>query len=267
MNAKQIELISTQAQIILEEAKNLRGNNLKIRNLSSVEYVYYLRTIDKLISQLNFIEPKINKLFKKEGVDFQIKKYKKFNVSFEEIRDKKMLFGAEPKLLSLIFEASNILSFINSGIALPEVTQNKLESIDEEIFNLKTEINSDLLENLKDAKNCFERGCFLGSSLISGRVIRTLMDKIKGKDINEKIDTLKSFDLIRAKDGKASLLKANHYGRNLASHDLSIMPIASEAISYLGEALKLSKIINKYIKDKEVVQKDEFSEKIFSPNE
>jgi hypothetical protein len=69
---------------------------------------------------------------------------------------------------------------------------------------------------------------------------------INGKDINEKIETLKGLDLIRDKDGKDFLLKANHFGRNIVSHDLSIMPTASESISHLGDAVIISKIFSEY---------------------
>lgn len=248
MNKQSINLIATQAQIILDEAKNLRGKNLELYNKSHVEYVYYLDTIDILVKQINNIAPKVNELFKKEGIDYQIPEIKIFDATLEEVRQQHIISPAEPKLLKLIFTASNILTFIKGGLILSESTQNRLDCLSEEIDSIRTEIGEPLSENLTETKDTLEKGCLLGSSLISGKIIRASFDVIPGKDINDKIETLKRFGLVREKDGKDSLLKANHYGRNLASHNLKIMPSASETIAFLAEALKIVKIVSEYQK-------------------
>jgi len=43
-------------------------------------------------------------------------------------------------------------------------------------------------------------------------------------------------------------MKSNHFGRNIASHDLTVMPSSSEVISYLGDAIKIAKISSEYKK-------------------
>ncbi|MBI2580478.1 hypothetical protein HYV85_01585 [Candidatus Woesearchaeota archaeon] len=247
MNIKQLNLITKQVEIILDESKNLRGKNLKLYKENHVEYLYYLRTIDELIKQLNRITPKINELFKKEEIDYEIPEFNLFEATIEKIREESILFDAEPKLLKLIFASSNILSFIRQDIVLPENAQNKLDSLTDEISSLKEKLPEEVYSNLIDAKETFEKSCFLGSSLISGKLIRSCLDKMPGNDINEKIESLKNCNLVRDKEGAPSLIKASLYGRNLASHDLSIMPTASETISFLVEAVKIAKMTTEYL--------------------
>lgn len=255
MENRYIRLIETQAQIILDESKRLRGKNLEMFNKNDVEYTYYLKTIDKLIDQLNVIAPKLNILFEKEGIDYKVPELKKFDATLDQVREENIIFGAEPKLLEVIFASSSILSFIKEGLILSENNQNRLDFLLEEIEGMKGEVKGNIFSNLIEAKNTLEKSSFLGSSLISGKIIRASFDKIEGKDINEKIESLKKLGLVREKDGEESLLKANHYGRNLASHDLEVMPTASEALSFLSEAVKIVKITSSYLKNLQTKEK------------
>lgn len=246
MDAKQLGIWRTQLEIILDEARSFRGQNLILFKKNDVEYLYYLDSINILIEQINKIAPKLEELLKKEGIDIEIPKLNPFKAKLEDIREEKILFSVEPTLLKIIFASSNILSAIRQDVVLTDFAQNKLESITNEIQSIKEQISEESYVNLIDSKETFEKSCFLGSSLISGRLIRACLDQIPGKDIEQKIESLKKLNLIRDKDGKPSLIKANHFGRNLASHDLSITPSASEAISFLAEALKIVKITTEY---------------------
>jgi len=247
METKQLNLIRAQVEVILRESEKLRGKNLSLYKESHVEYLYYLRMINHLTEQLNRLAPKMNTFFKKEGINYKIEKLVLFDVTLEKIRENRTLFGAEPRLLKLILASTNILAIIKQDIILPEKTQNKLDSLSDEINNLRGKIPEDLYINLVHSKETFEKGCLLGSSLISGKIIRVCLDKVNGKDINEKIESLKKIDLDIDKGGKDSLIKANHFARNLWSHDLSIIPTPSETISHLGESVKISKIVHNYI--------------------
>ena len=247
MKTKQIKLLIVQSEIILEQARKLEGQGEKIlRNEGDVSYYYYLSNIDKMVKQFNLIVPKINKLLEKEGIAEKLDETKEVGATLKQIREENVFFNADGLLFQLIFGASNILSFLREGVVLSETTLDKLDSLSEELDNLKEKLSEESYNNLKEATDSFEKGCFLGSSLISGRVIRSCLDKINGKDINEKIDSLKEIALIQEKGGKDSIFKSNHFGRNLTSHDLNIMPTSSEAISYLGDAIKIAKIIFEY---------------------
>lgn len=254
MDKKQLRLILSQAEIILSKAKELDGKGYEIlMKQGTVPYKYYLDKIDILIEQFNYIIPKISQVFKEENIDFSLAIIQKLEVKHEDLGgkkygDPKVLIPADIPLLKLIFGSGNIISFLKEDILLSEDTQDKLNSLSEELTNIKSYLSEDVYNNLIKGKSEFENGGFLGSSLISGRIIKVSLDKIGGKDINEKISTLNKLVLLREKDGEQALVKANHFARNLTSHSLDIMPTASEAISYLAEAIKISKIVSEYIK-------------------
>ena len=247
MNKKNIGLLIVQAEIILEHARKLQGQNLKIFRIDGdISYYYFLGNIDKLIVQYNYLVPKLNKLFLEESIDEELKEIKKIEPDVAKIRDDNVLYNPDGKLLGLIFNVSKILTFLREGIILSEETQDRLDSLSKELETLKDNLDENVYINLKEANESFEKGCFLGVSLICGRVIKHSLDKINGKDINDKIESLKSTGLIEEKGGKDSIMKSNHFARNLTSHDLRIMSSSSEAISHLGDAIKISKIFREY---------------------
>ena len=252
MKSKEIKILVTQAEIILEQAKKFQGQGGKVAKLQGdVAYTYFIRHVELLIEQFNKMVPKINKLIEKEGIEEKLEEISRIEEGdnkqlLKKIREDKIIFNTDGKILELLFGASNALSFLREGVVLSETTQNKLDSLREELESLKSSLKEEVYTNLKEANESFERGCFLGSSLISGRIIWNCLDCIKGKDINEKIDSLIDNELISEKGGRDSILKSNHFGRNLTSHDLKIMPSSSEAISFLGDAIKIAKISRDY---------------------
>jgi len=251
MNSKQINLFLVQTEIILNQAKQLEGKNHETYKKNDVIYNYFLDKIDLLVRQYNSMIPKINELFKAEGIEEELKPIKEMNATLDQIRVNRTIFDSDYYLLRLIFGTSEILSFLKEGIILSETTQNKLDSITAELEEIKEILPNGCYTNLTEARIAFERGCFLGSSLISGRVVNSCLNQLVGKDINEKIELLKKYDLIREKDGKDFVIKANHFARNLASHELKIIPASSEAISYLGDAIKIAQLISDYQLKKE----------------
>ncbi len=247
MQNKQTKLIVTQTEIILEQCKKLQGKGTNILNTEGdVYYLYYLQQIDEVVDQFNSLIPKINNIFKKEELDEEFTEIVKIEATLQKIRVENIVYNADKKLLQLTFGSQKILSFLREGVELSEITKDRLNSLNTELENLKDKLNLDVYNNIKEAKDAFEKGSFLGSGLISGRVIRACLDKIKGKDITEKIQSLKDFNLLREKDGYDSILRASHFGRNLASHDLKIMPASSEALSFLADAIKIAKILSQY---------------------
>ncbi len=246
MNTKQSDLLITQIELILEESKNLKGKGRTVRGHSNyVEYLYFIRNIDLLAEQFNLIANKVSMFLKDEGIDETIEEIPLMGPTMEEIRAN-TLYNTDAILLKLIFGCSKILTFLRPGTVLPEVTLNKLDSLSKELRALEENLDTDIFNNLGLSTESFEKGCFLGSSLISGRVLINSFNQIEGKDINEKVDELKRYDLVREKDGKDSIMKANHFGRNLTSHNLKIIPSSSEAISYLGDAIKIAKLVSEY---------------------
>ena len=254
-----MKLVESQASIIFEQAKKLQNTALQVRQKQGLtSYAEILNQINVLIDEYNLLADKMNQILAQEGIDETLKPTKKINYNWDQMKEDGVVYSTESKLLHLIFGSAKILSFLREGVALPEQTINKLSSINKELEEIKEELPYNVYTNLKESKDEFERGGFLGSSLVSGKTIRVCLDKITGKDINQKIENLKKLDLVRDKDGVDSLIKANHYGRNLTSHDLDIFPTSSEAISYLGEAIKIAKLSANFEKNtkKEEINSD-----------
>jgi hypothetical protein len=248
MDLRRISLIQTQAQLILDHAKTLQNRSYAVhKQFGDVAYLYFLDEIDELIVQYNYIVPRINPILIEEGAEDEFQELKPIGATLTRIRDDNVVFNADRKLVQLLFGSSQMLSFLTKGIVLSESTSDKLDSITKELDSLKNQLNDEYYENLKEAKSEFEGGGFLGASLIAGRVIRVALEALPGDNINEKIEELKKLDLVREKDGRDSIIKASHYGRNLTSHDLSIMPTSSDAISYIAEGIKITKIVSSYL--------------------
>lgn len=246
MAQKQINLLINQTELILNEAKGLKGKGTQVRNSSYAEYLYFNKNIDLLIQQFNLIAKKVNGMLKEESIDEEIKEIPQIKPEMDEVHIEHIVYNTDGYLLRLIFGCSQILTFIREGVVLPEVTLNKLDSLIEELKGMEKSIAQNIYSHLVLATESFEKGCFLGSSLISGKILITSLNMIDGKDINDRIEELKKYNLVREKDGEDSLIKANHYGRNLTTHDLKIVPSSSEAISYLGEAIKIAKLVSEY---------------------
>jgi len=247
MKTKRIDLLINQTELILDESKNLKGKGKSIYGVNNfVGYYYFTRNIDLLVMQFNLIAKKVNIFLKDEGLDEEINEIPLTKPKFDEINKKGIFYNNDATLLKLIFGCSKILTLIREDVILPEITLNKLDSLNKELKDLKESLDTNIFNNLILSTESFEKGSFLGSSLISGRVLRTSFDQIDGKDINEKIDELKKYGLVREKDGKDSIMKANHFGRNLTSHDLKIIPSSSESISYLGDAIKIARLVSGY---------------------
>ena len=255
MDSRIVKIIINQAEIIFEQAKNCQNQSLKIhKHEGKAAYADFLTKVDALITQYNYLVDKISKVFKEEGIDESLDEVKGIDWKWKKISEDGTIYPMEGKLLSMIFGAGKILCFLREGIVLPEQTINRLSSLTNELEELKNKISLEIYNNLKEAKDEFEKGAFLGCSLISGRVIRVCLEKIPGEDINKKIEYLKDKELIRDKDGRDIILKADHFGRNVASHDLSIFPTSSEAISFLAESIRIAKIISNL--DKELDEKN-----------
>jgi hypothetical protein len=127
-------------------------------------------------------------------------------------------------------------------------------------MNLTEEIEKNILEAIKE----YEKGCFLGSSLICGRINNWLLNKINleeseiqrdsNKNIMNLIDTkvnkiIKILNLNKEKDEKSKLLRVAHFTRNYNSHDIFEMSESSKNLTYLGDSVQLIKIITNFEKE------------------
>lgn len=105
------------------------------------------------------------------------------------------------------------------------------------------------VKNVKEAIKEAEEGYFLGSALVSSRVISYVFDQISGKTIQEKIETLKNKGLVEEKGEVPPeyIMKADKKARNYFSHDINAFPDGSETIELLIICKRLLELLKSYL--------------------
>jgi predicted DNA-binding ArsR family transcriptional regulator len=134
---------------------------------------------------------------------------------------------------------------------LPAKSILELRALKEEFEELLKNLPPLYEINVTEAIKECEKGDFLGSALISCRMIQYILDQISGKDINEKIESLKKQGLIEPKGEIPSeyIIKADKKARNYLSHNLTALASCSEALELLGICKRLLKLLKEYQKN------------------
>jgi len=138
-------------------------------------------------------------------------------------------------------KAIGVLESIATPLSKEEL--KKLTPIREELEEL-SEVLPDINyeRNLEEAIKEYEKGDYLASALISGRVIIYALNQIPKKSDEEKVRFLREKGIIEKgrKDVHESIIKASRRARNFFSHDIKVFPTPSEALSLLGDAIGIS---------------------------
>jgi hypothetical protein len=136
-------------------------------------------------------------------------------------------------LTSLIPQIDKGIMGLRSKISLlsPHEIQ-ELRVIRDDLQKVLSELPEIYEKNAEEAIREFEKGAFLGSALISGRVIQYVFDQIPGENIKEKIKALEDKGLVEEKGEVPPeyVLKADRKARNYFSHDITAYPDRSEAL-------------------------------------
>ena len=103
-------------------------------------------------------------------------------------------------------------------------------------------------KNVEEAIREFEKGAFLGSALISGRIIQYVFDQIPGREIKEKIKALEDKGLVEEKGEVPPeyVLKAYRKARNYFSHDITAYPDRSEALELIIICKRLLELLKAF---------------------
>ena len=149
-------------------------------------------------------------------------------------------------------KAIGVLESIATPLSKEEL--KKLTPIREELEEL-SEVLPDINyeRNLEEAIKEYEKGDYLASALISGRVIIYALNQIPKKSDEEKVRFLREKGIIEKgrKDVHESIIKASRRARNFFSHDIKVFPTPSEALSLLGDAIGILGIVSKVLKGEE----------------
>ena len=118
--------------------------------------------------------------------------------------------------------------------------RDQLETLSEVFPDINYEIN------LNEALNEYERGAYLASALISGRVILYALNQIRGESAEKKLQFLREKGVIveGGEEVDESILNADKRARELFSFDLSVYPSSSDALLLLGDAIEILEIVS-----------------------
>jgi len=143
-------------------------------------------------------------------------------------------------------KGSKALAFLIMAImpALSKDQVDKLRSLREELEKI---VEPNCQKNLLKAIEEYEQAHHLASALIASRVVVNNLEKIPGKNDEEKVSYLFQKGLIAEKreDAKSSILRACRLARNILSHRIDIFPEPDEALSLLANSVTLSKVTSK----------------------
>jgi hypothetical protein len=149
-------------------------------------------------------------------------------------------------LLEIVSESGKAVGMLIK-MSSPNLTPNeitKLTSLRNEVDGLN--VNIEYGKNINQAIAEYELGHHLASALISSRVIIYCLDHISGKNDEDKIKHLVDTGKITGKrtDLKKLLVKASKEARNFYSHDIKVFASNAEALSLLGDSVKIVHLIS-----------------------
>lgn len=155
---------------------------------------------------------------------------------------------AKGTLRQIFIECDNVIGALRSlAIPLSPEDMDKLSKLRSEIANVVTKLDVNYEKNLNEAIDEYEKGHNLASTLIAGRVIVYVLDQIEGKTEEEKIKFLQDKGVIQRnrKDIREFIIKASKKARHFLAHDINIFADSSDALSILGDSVKLLGIFAK----------------------
>lgn len=130
---------------------------------------------------------------------------------------------------------------------LSEDDLEKLAALKEHLEGLSgvlPDINYEI--NVNEAINEYERGAYLASALISGRVILYALNQIRGESAEKKAQFLREKGIIEEdrNDVYESIINADKRARDLYSYDITMFPSSSDALLLLSDGIEILEIVS-----------------------
>lgn len=163
-------------------------------------------------------------------------------------RDYSAVYKQKALLSEIDVECDKAIGALESMAApLSEDDLDKLVALKEHLEGLSEvlpDINYEI--NVNEAINEYERGAYLASALISGRVILYALNQIRGESAEKKAQFLRDKGLIEKdkKDVYESILNADKRARDLYSYDITMFPSSSDALLLLDDAIEILEIVS-----------------------
>jgi hypothetical protein len=159
------------------------------------------------------------------------------------------------RMINTILEESDLFGFedFKPIKEKTETDKGKIDLLRKDLNNLKTE--EKIRKNLEIALNEAEFGHELACGIISARVIVDRLEKINGKNDEERLANLVSLNIIdnteSSKFSSKAFLESSRAGRNAVNHQVSWFPNGAESLSLLSSAFRMTEWVSKYEKEKE----------------
>jgi hypothetical protein len=155
---------------------------------------------------------------------------------------------AKGVLHQMCIECDRVIGFLNASIVpLSPQDADRLNKLRTELLDVTAELDIEYEKNVSEAINEEEKGHCLASALITSRVINHVLDQIKGKYVEDKVDFLREQNIIpkgkEGEDDKAFILKASKKARNVFSHNIAVFANPSDSLGLLGDCVKLLRIL------------------------
>ncbi len=142
-------------------------------------------------------------------------------------------YGLRRNLYTMAIESKKAKAYLK-GIKNPLISttsKGELKSLRQQIEKISIKLEPNIEKNYILAIDSFEDGHVLGASLIASRLIEYYLDKLKGKDIEAQILSIRS--KIRSykeredvRDLEQNMIKSSKFARNLLSHNIQAIPLA-----------------------------------------
>ncbi|MCX8083265.1 MAG: hypothetical protein N3D17_07795, partial [bacterium] len=130
-------------------------------------------------------------------------------------------------LTEISINCDRIIGLLESHISpVPPNELIKLNALKEEFQKITDDLDETFMKNIEHAIKSCEEGFYLGSVLISSRIIIYILDHFQGMNLSEKIENLRRLKLIDEKRDITSeyFLKSDKKARNYFSHNLNALP-------------------------------------------
>lgn len=150
-------------------------------------------------------------------------------------------------LREIIVAADTALGFVeNDATVLSDSEVDSLKHVRRELVEVCQTLDVNFEKNMEEAISEAERGSFLGSVMITSRIITFVLSQIPGEAITDKFQTLVSLKAVDPKDDvKQAILKSDKVSRNFFAHRIDTFAGSSDALSMLGDCVKLLRIYSK----------------------
>ena len=238
-------MIDPEIAGVLSQFKSIKNHAGVVRNsIAQARYPNFLAEVVVLINDFNYATVDFNRIMEEQEINSSIP-----NIDIDQVKititpeyQKALLRGLDIGCAKAIAILENLV------FTLPKDELDKLTALRTELEKLSEALQDINYErNLKEAIDEYEKRDFLASALISSRVIIYALDQIPRKNVNEKVKFLQDEGIIEKdrKDVREFIIKANKKARNFFSHDIKVFSEASDAISLLGDAIAILRIINK----------------------